>query len=157
MAKYSTASKARLATVHPYLQHIMTKVLRYHDHAVLEGARSAERQQQLFDSGASRVAPPGGNHAVADDGWAYAVDVLPYVHGKPIYSGAGPLTIGIAIQWGYFLGIVQMVARQYLVSQLITAGERWYLRSGADWDRDGELYTDQTFQDLYHLELRRES
>lgn len=112
---------------------------------LVEGARSIERQQELFSTGKSKVNPaafadnlPGlyaaARHVVGPGKpLSDAVDVIVNVRGKE-YDTA---------QLAYVAGVLQAIA---LVRSMAI---RW----GGNWDGDAEIITDQSFDDLVHFEL----
>jgi len=102
------------------------------DFTVLEGRRSKERQNELYEEGKSKLQWPDSNHNVEDpEELAKAFDLAPY-----------------PINWkhkGEFIllgGIVLAVAHEMGVS----------IRWGGDWDGDKDL-NDQSFDDLVHFEI----
>ena len=62
-----------LSTCHPDLQRLFQGVIEHVDCSILEGHRSIERQQELFEAGKSQVRK--GRH---NDFPSLAVDVAPY-------------------------------------------------------------------------------
>ncbi len=127
---YSPISEQRLSTADPDLQRVFRKVLQIVDHAVLEGYRDENKQNQYYKENKSRVQYPKGKHNGKP---SKAVDVAPWVNGKASYQ------IPHCI---YFAGVVMAVAE--------LEGVR--LRWGGNWDMDAEVMTDQDFQDLVHFE-----
>ena len=122
------------------------------DFTIIEGARSVERQQMLFNKGRSKVNPSKysaaelitkGKHIVnefRDESWAF--DFIVYVPGRK------DLTYD-ATHLMYLVGVFTAVA-EYLYQ----AGEIDHkIRSGANWDRDGMLKYDQSFFDSPHIEM----
>ena len=49
MPRYSTRSKKRLATCDKRLQKVFNEVIKHVDCSILEGHRSKERQNKLYD------------------------------------------------------------------------------------------------------------
>ena len=155
MAEFGAASKAKLETCHPLIRRIAEEGIRYVDFTVLHlGAwRSAEVQNELFQSGKSKVEWPKSKHNYVATEEDVAAGYAPHV-GAPLSRA-----IDVAmwhpdqphVKWerrgefymlgGFLRGIGEMLLP-----------EGWSVRLGADWDRDG--YTDdQTFHDLPHVEL----
>ena len=152
--RYGNRSKKNLASCHKDLQLIAETALKYSqvDITIIEGERSVERQQMLYDTGKSKVNPKRyspevlvtkGKHITNDfrkESWAF--DFIAHVPGKP----------KLAFDTTHLM---------YLVGVLTSVGEMLYqegkishkVRSGANWDRDGELKYDQTFFDAPHIEL----
>lgn len=122
------------------------------DFTVIEGSRLTDRQQMLFDTGKSQVNPSRytleeliekGKHIVNElRELSDAFDFIAYVPGKP----------KLAFDLSHLF---------YLVGVFISTGERLYkegkmsrrVRSGINWDMDGELRYDQKFLDAPHIEL----
>ena len=137
MLKWSKRSLEKLETVQPELQRVVTAALNYNvmDMMVLEGRRSRERQNQLFDEGKSRVKWPNGKHNVTYfKDLARAVDVAPYIDG--------------VLSWNK-LHCCVMAGLILAAAKTLDVDIRW----GGNWDRDYEPITDQDFQDLVHFEL----
>ena len=74
MAKFGKRSKERLATCDERLQKVFNEVIKYIDCSVLEGHRSEERQNKLFEEGKTKVKYPKGRHNRSP---SRAVDVTP--------------------------------------------------------------------------------
>lgn len=112
---------------------------------LVEGARSIERQQELFNTGKSKVNPAAyagrlhelyaaARHVVGPGKpLSDAVDVIVALRGKE-YDTA---------QLAYLAGVLQAIG---LVR---STPVRW----GGNWDSDTEVITDQSFDDLVHFEL----
>ena len=122
------------------------------DFTIIEGARSTERQQMLFNTGKSKVNPKKyspqilitkGKHIVNEhrnESWAF--DFIAYVPGKPKLAFD---TIHLMYLVGVFTAVSEIL---YLNGKI-----KHKIRSGANWDRDGELKYDQSFFDGPHIEL----
>lgn len=120
-----------LNDVNPALVDVCQTALEYGvmDFTVIEGLRSYERQQMLFNNGKSKTM--NSKHLMQDDGFSHAVDIVPW----PIdWKDTGRFYI--------LNGIMRAAAAELGVT----------IRTGADWDNDG-LIQDQTFHDLPHYEL----
>lgn len=112
---------------------------------LVEGARSIERQQELFSAGKSKINPaayadnlPGlyaaARHVVGPGKpLSDAVDVIVHLRGKE-YDTA---------QLAHIAGVLQAVGL------IRSTPIRW----GGNWDGDSEIITDQSFDDLVHFEL----
>ena len=98
------------------------------DFTVLEGHRSADRQEQLYHDGFSRVRYPDSKHNTLP---SEAFDLAPY-----------PIDWQDAERFYHLAGIVRTIAQEHEL------GVRW----GGDWDGDFDL-RDQSFMDLAHFEL----
>jgi len=129
MPKFGTRSTAQLATVHRKLRTICEIAIRIVDFSVLEGHRSAEEQERVYNLGLSKVLK--GKH---NEKPSLAVDLAPY-----------------PVDWEdkrrfYLLAGVMLTVAWFMRTKL-----RW----GGDWDGDGDL-NDQTFNDLGHFEIEEQ-
>ena len=131
MPKFGTASTERLATADPRLQKLFNEVIKTFDCTIIEGHRTKEKQNEYFEQGKSKLRWPEGKHCSYP---SLAVDVAPYIGGKPSYNTNHCL---------YFAGYVMATANSLGIK----------LRSGYDWDRDNEVVTDQSFNDGLHFEI----
>ena len=129
MPKFGKNSRNRLATCDERLQKVFNEVIKRIDCSVLEGHRSAERQDKLFKEGKTKVKYPKGRH---NSNPSRAVDCTPY----PIdWKDRERQTLFA----GYVLGIA--------------AGMGINLRWGGDWDQDFQV-ADNRFDDFPHFEVR---
>ena len=128
MPLFGKRSKSRLNGVNSKLVNILNESIKLMDLTVLEGVRSKERQRVLVAKGASKTMK--SKHLKG-----MAVDVTPY----PVDFDSAK---GINRHY-YMAGILRGIAHMMKIS----------VRSGADWDSDGEI-KDQKFNDLVHLELK---
>lgn len=128
MPHFSERSLRRLADCHPDLQRLFQEVIKYRDCTISVGFRNKEDQEAAFEAGLSRVHWPDGKHnkfpSEAVDAYAYPVS---WVNPERDY---------------YFAGFVMGVAAVMGIN----------LRSGADWDKDGNP-RNQSLHDLGHFEL----
>ena len=60
MPRFSKRSKERLASCDQRLQDVFNEVIKYVDCSILEGHRSKERQNKLYDEGRTKVRYPNG-------------------------------------------------------------------------------------------------
>ena len=99
--------------------------------AYLGGRRTAEQQHELFDEGRSTK---DGFVKLSKHQSGKAFDVIPFVNGRVVEN-----------PWNYAM----------IISAILIKAKEFELdiRSGTDWDGDGEFLTDQTFQDYGHIEL----
>ena len=67
--------KSRLASCDKRLQDVFNEVIKHVDCSILEGHRSKERQNKLYDEGRTKVKYPNGRHNSSP---SKAVDVTPY-------------------------------------------------------------------------------
>ena len=130
MPRFGRKSKERLASCDPRLQELSNEVIKYVDCSVLEGHRSKERQNKLYDEGKTKVRYPNGRHN-ADP--SLAVDVTPY-----------PVDWEDRERQTLFAGFVLGIAR----------GLGIRLRWGGDGDMDFDVQ-DNKFDDFPHFELKK--
>lgn len=130
MPRFGKRSKERLSTCDDKLQKIFNEVIKYVDCSVLEGHRSAERQNKLFDEGKTKVKFPNGRH---NSNPSRAVDVVPY-----------PIDWDDRERFHLFAGFVIGIAQSMGVK----------LRWGGDWNMNFEV-DDNKFDDFPHFELRK--
>lgn len=134
--KFGNNSEEALNTVAEPLQRVVRKVLELSimDMTVICGARSKAEQDRLFALGKSKTPWPKSKHN-ALVGKSKAVDVAPYINNK--------------ISWN-FNDCCFMAGMIIAVGKTLGVDIRW----GGNWDGDGEIITDQTFQDLVHFEIK---
>jgi len=147
MNKFSETSKERLSTCDLYLQKVMIKAIELSpiDFGIAQGARTIQEQKQYFNEGKSKINPDNyteyqlplkAKHIVTPEfPKSRAVDFYAYIPGK----GASWSSKQMLVIIGVILAVDNSMEGR--------------LRSGADWDQDGEFMTDQTFQDLPHIEI----
>ena len=182
---YGARSLAVRETLHPHLRNIFDAVLFRHDHALERGARSPVEQQEALRTGHSQKRGINADGTVADyphaprdmdgkpdpSGLSWAADAWPWVKGKRLEAPDVPEIIrrvpaGDAaayvkkallgyMQFAYFIRLVLGVAEDYFRADEITTGEHWRLKSGSDWNMDGDI-TDTGFLDAPHFNLVRE-
>ena len=128
MPKFGKRSRENLATCDERLQEVFNEVIKHVDCSVLEGERSKERQNELYESGKTKVKYPNGRHNSSP---SRAVDVTPY-----------PVNWKDRERQTLFAGFVLGVAKQMGIN----------LRWGGDWDQDFEVM-DNRFDDFPHFEL----
>jgi peptidoglycan L-alanyl-D-glutamate endopeptidase CwlK len=128
MAKFGKRSKERLATCDKRLQQVFNEVIKHVDCSILEGHRSEERQNKLFEEGKTKVKYPKGRHNSSP---SRAVDVTPY-----------PVDWDDRERQTLFAGFVIGIARSMDIR----------LRWGGDWDMDFQVM-DNRFDDFPHFEL----
>ena len=130
MPRFGRRSKERLVTCEKDLQMVFNEVIKHVDCSVLEGHRSGERQDKLYDEGKTKVRYPNGRHNSSP---SRAVDVTPY-----------PVDWADRERQTLFAGFVLGVANQMGIK----------LRWGGDWDQDFEVQ-DNKFDDFPHFELKK--
>ena len=149
MNTFSDRSQRRLDSCRNHLRKVFALALQRSaiDFGIAEGARSLETQKTYFLKGVSKINPDAyatemalledAKHIVTNTvKLSRAVDIFAYVPGKK------RLTYDER-HLCYIAGVVMSCAKELDVK----------LRWGGNWDRDGEIVTDQTFDDLVHFEL----
>ena len=158
MNSFGRNSRKHLATVDGRGQQISHSVLRIKDHSVIQGHRPEKEQNDAFDSGFSKVRWPDGKHNELP---SRAADVQTYP--LPAESKlAADFRMEIAgLDLPVFNKVLRALEDQPLREEQIyllgmykgVAHEQGTpIRTGADWDRDGEL-ADNSFDDLFHWEI----
>ena len=129
MYKFGKRSRKQMENIHPDLKKVLNEVIKYVDCSVLEGHRSAERQDKLFEEGRTKVKYPNGRHNANP---SRAVDVVPY-----------PIDWDDRERFHLFAGFVLGIAKSMGIN----------LRWGGDWNQNFEV-DDNNFDDFPHFELR---
>lgn len=133
MNTFGLKSRQELETCDHKLQAIAAKVLKIKDHSILKGHRNEQEQTAAFFSNPqkTKLQWPEGKH----NGFpAKALDALTYP--------APETEPELREEQLYLLGLYMGIASEMGV----------ILRTGADWDRDGEI-SDNGWDDLFHVEL----
>tara|TARA_R100000329_G_C7595457_1_gene211166 strand:- start:841 stop:1218 length:378 start_codon:yes stop_codon:yes gene_type:complete len=125
MYRFGKRSRERLKGVDAKLVNILNELIKMMDITVIEGLRSAERQEELLAKGATKV-----KYSKHMEG--KAVDIAPY-----------PIDWEDRDRFYYMGGMVRGIAKQLGID----------VRFGGDWDSDGET-KDNNFDDLVHIELK---
>ena len=128
MYKFGSRSKKHLVTLDKRLQKVLNEVIKYVDCSIIEGHRSAERQDKLFEEGRTKVKYPNGRHNANP---SRAVDVVPY-----------PIDWDDRERFHLFAGFVIGIAQSMGIK----------LRWGGDWNMNFEV-DDNNFDDFPHFEL----
>lgn len=146
MKKFGSRSIKNLKTAHRDLQIIFEEVLKRSkiDFGITEGHRSLARQYELFRQGKSRIdgRTKKGKHNYLP---SLAVDIYTY---HPDLSTRRRIAYDTN-HLAYIAGVVDAVVEDLLFDGLITHKVRW----GGNWDGDGVIALDQSFDDLPHFEL----
>lgn len=108
---FGTKSRAELAGVHPKLVAFAerTLALSSQDFTVHDGLRTKEEQKRMVATGASQTL--NSKHLTQADGFGHAVDLVPWINGKPrwewppIYVIAAAAKkaaaeLGLRVRWG---------------------------------------------------------
>ena len=131
MNVFGPRSRKELSGADYQLQEVAHKVLVIKDHSVLKGHRPEDEQNAAFDSGNSELKWPDGKHNGIP---SKALDVQTYPRPNTEQK--------LKEEQLYLLGLYVGIASEMGIT----------LRSGADFDRDGQT-TDSTFFDGFHVEL----
>lgn len=134
MPEFSARSIEKLDTCHPLLRLLFKRVIEGYDCTVVWGFRDEATQNKFYQNGRSQKKWPDGPHNTYP---SLAADVAPYINGSVSYD------IKQCYQFaGYVLGVADMLGIQII--------------NGGDWNRNRNIY-DQTFNDLTHFQLAKES
>ena len=128
MPKFGKTSRKKLATCDKRLQKVFNEVIKHVDCSILEGHRSGERQNKLYDEGKTKVKYPKGRH---NNNPSLAVDVARY-----------PIDWDDRERHTLFAGFVIGIARGMGIN----------LRWGGDWNRNWDT-ADNRFDDFPHFEI----
>ena len=129
MPSFGQRSRRMLATCRTELVVLAEEALAVGmDFAVLEGHRDAERQEDLFHRGLSRLRWP---HSMHNRDPSHAFDIAPW-----------PIDWRDTQRFYHLAGILRTIAHEHELA----------IRWGGDWDCDFDL-RDQSFMDLAHFEL----
>ena len=133
MYKFGAKSLAELETCHGHLIGIAHKVLKIKDHSILKGHRNQADQTAAFygNPQRSKVQWPHGKHNGKPSN-ALDAKTWPVPETEP----------ELREEQLYLLGLYRGIAAEMGIE----------LRTGADWDRDGEI-ADNGFDDFFHVEL----
>lgn len=141
MHRFGKTSKQRLSTCHIDIIKVLDfaiKVSRV-DFGIAEGNRSLKKQMEYFKAGKSRVdgIKIKGKHNYLP---SRAVDIFGWVNGRINWEAHTLIYLA-----GLIIGISEVLYAQGEITHRL----RW----GGNWDKDGEIITDQDFDDLPHLEI----
>ena len=141
MFEFSNTSLKRLRTCHSDLKMIMLAAIKISDidFGIAEGHRSIARQKKLFIEGKSMldgITRKSKHNEVP----SMAVDIYAWVNNEASWDRKH-LT--------YIAGTIMSIASLMKMKGEIEHDVRW----GGNWDDDGEILDDQTFDDLPHFEL----
>jgi peptidoglycan L-alanyl-D-glutamate endopeptidase CwlK len=139
---FAESSVKRLEGVHEDLQIIFNEVKKYCmiDFDISCGHRTKQQQVALYTANKSKIdgISQKSKHQLYP---SEAIDIYAYKE-----DGKGSYTIH---QMTYIAAVVQSVAIQLYSRGTIDHIIRW----GGNWDSDGYIIDDQSFQDLCHFEL----
>jgi peptidoglycan L-alanyl-D-glutamate endopeptidase CwlK len=141
MFQFGRKSKLQIATAHQDWQLILSTAIMVTevDFGVAEAHRSKTLQLQYFNEGRTEC---DGINILSKHNYypSLAVDIYPYVNGKAKW---------VTADLSYLAGIIKAVSEMLYAQGKITHKVRW----GGNWDKDGEILTDQQFDDMPHMEL----
>jgi len=144
--KLGKQSKQKLSTCHSDLQKIINLAITRTniDFGISEGHRDIERQYELFLEGKSKIdgINKKGKHNYDP---SLAVDIFIY---HPEYETRSKLAYD-KVHLAYVSGIITCCAEELFEKGEIENTIRW----GANWDGDGVIDYDQSFDDYPHFEL----
>jgi len=129
MAKFGKKSKSKLVDADPRIQEILNKAIEFYDFTILETHRTNERQDELYKAGKSKVKAGKSKHNTFP---SKAVDIAPY-----------PIDWNDLNRFVYLAGIIEAVSFEL----------GYKIRWGGNWDMDGKIINDQSFDDLPHFEI----
>jgi len=142
MYKFSNKSKERLNTCHEDLRLIANIAIQRSqiDFGIAEGHRSVERQYDLYKAGLSKIdgVNKRGKHNYKP---SLAFDIYAWVNGRSSYDQRYIIFIA---------GVILAVAKELKEQGRIQTELRW----GGNWDGDGQIINDQSFNDLVHFEIK---
>lgn len=140
----SKIGQKRRQELDPRLQKVIDCVLELMNVAVLCGHRNKEDQDLAFAQKRSKTPWPRSKHNSLP---SRAVDMAPYFNEMPNIRWPSNAIMQnpdaqVFARYAYMVGLARGIASQQGVK----------LRSGMDWDSDGEI-ADNSFNDLPHLEI----
>lgn len=144
---YSKSSLSKLEGVHPDLVKFAFQLAEVIDCKIVYGVRTDQEQIELFKEGKSSKdgINKKSNHQVKEDGYGYALDILPLPKGVNMYLDDGSED---NIRWGQFDGLCHGIA--HMMGIKIRTGFKWrdnMMDSLARKERDN------TLPDGNHIEL----
>jgi peptidoglycan L-alanyl-D-glutamate endopeptidase CwlK len=150
MPSYGPDSREARDSCHSFIIGVLDEVIQYVDISVICGHRNETTQAEYFRTKRSKVQFPNSRHNVEP---SMAFDFAPY----PIDWGdtGTPSEREKARARFYFCaGVIEGVTGHHNLVRSASAGAFIFEpRFGLDWDGD-MIFTDQTFDDLGHVEFR---
>lgn len=154
---FSQFSLSHMPGLHPVVIRFLYELIKTDDFRLLCGPRTTTEQWRAYREQNSTLKPPKGKHLIQPDGYAYAVDIEPWVNGKAVDTSAKGFGVSQAGQFGYFLRQAYIVAKRVCSEYDKETGEEFKARFGINWDMDQEILTDQDLDDWFHIEFIREA
>lgn len=151
MFRFGNNSRSKLDQCHQDLIKIHETAISLSriDYGISEGSRTIDRARELFNQGKSTLDPDEGElskHVItADYPLAMATDIYIY---HPVLIIRRRLAYDVS-SLCYIAGGIMSIADALLKEGEISHKVRW----GGNWDMDGEIISDQDFDDLCHFEL----
>ena len=130
MPRFGSRSRKNLESCDSRLQRVFNEVIKHVDCSVLEGHRSENRQNKLYEEGKTKVKYPNGRHNAYP---SLAIDCVPY-----------PIDWNDRERFTLFAGFVKGIAKGMY---------NYDLRWGGDWDNDFQVM-DNRFDDFPHFEIK---
>lgn len=146
--EFSNTSQERLNTCHKDLIAVANLALKLSDvdFGIAEGQRPLSKQREYFEAGKSKLNPDNpehlkrAKHVISEYRMnAEAFDIYAWI------NGANYETHNMA----YLAGVILTASKILYQMEVITHKVRW----GGNWNSNGEIITDQSFDDLVHFEL----
>jgi len=149
MSKYpfSKSSIKKLDGVHPDMVRFAYELAEVIDCKIIYGVRSDEEQMQLFKDGKSSFdgVTKKSNHQPKEDGYGYALDILPLPKGVNMYDDKDKEN---KLRWAQFDGLCQGIA--YKLGIKIRTGFKWRSDMMSSLQRNE---SENTLPDGNHIEL----
>lgn len=144
---YSKSSLDKLEGVHPKLVEFAYELANIVDCKLIYGVRTAKEQMQLYSQGRSTFdgITKKSNHQAKDDGYGYALDILPLPKGVNMYDDSDPEN---KLRWAQFDGLCQGIA--YKLGIKIKTGFKWRANMMDSLARNER---ENTLPDGNHIEL----
>lgn len=143
MKKFNFGKKSieALNTCHKDLQTIFNEAIKITsiDFGISEGHRTIAKQYEYYKEGKSLIdgVKQKGKHNYFP---SLAVDIYPFIDGKANYDKES-----LSYLAGLIHGVSEILFQQFEIEHKI----RW----GGNWDMDGIILIDQSFDDRPHFEL----
>ncbi len=146
-------SLAELAGVHPSLVAVVKKAIGYttQDFSVTDGLRTEAEQRVLVNRGASKTM--NSMHRKQPDGFGHAVDLVPYLNGKPRWEWPLIWAVAVAVDraatelnvplvWGavWDKGLMSYGGSAELLQREVDAYKARRKALGKSWFGDGPHY-----------------
>lgn len=154
MYTFGQRSTELLAKADLNLQKVFNKAIQLSpiDFGISQTSRTIDEQRQFYREGKSKINPDAydllslphkAKHIVTSQFQrAGAIDIFAWIPGKTNLMYDVEHLCMIA-------GVIMSISQEMYQEGFISSRLRW----GGNWDRDGQIIYDQTFQDLPHFEL----